>query len=205
MTTMTEARPRITRPGAGVAIDPKRLTALRELRLMKRRQLSEAVGALGWTEDSGELLTLGQDIIGKYETGTRKPSMDAFRALCEVLECEPKMLMPGGPPITMPEEAVEREARLDHNRELRDFARAFGLRYKNHATQRVYYRRELKAAYLAWVEVRIAERAGDEAGLAGAREAFSAALAKAPKDPQVSRDQIAHLEEVTGIKVPMAS
>jgi transcriptional regulator with XRE-family HTH domain len=152
--------------------------------MMKRRQVSEAIAALGWTGDDGEPLTWGQDIIGKYETGARKPSIDAFKALCEVLRCDPRMLMPGGPDVTMPEEAIEREARLDHNRELRWFARKYGLKYKNRATNRVYYRRELRAAYALSVDIRMARAAGDEAALARLEEEFTEALARVPKDHQ---------------------
>lgn len=200
MTTVTGERPRITRPGAGVAIDPRRLTAIRNVRLLKRRQVSEAITALGWKGDDGEPLTLGQDVIGKYETGTRKPSLDAFRALCEVLDCDPRMMMPGGPDVTMPEEAVEREARLAHNGELRWFAKAYGLKYKNRATNRVYYRRELRAAYALYVDIRLARAAGDgDEAVARLEAEFTEALARVPKDPQARRGG----DEDSG--VPLAS
>lgn len=151
---------------------------------MKRRQVSEAITALGWKDDDGEPLTLGQDVIGKYETGTRKPSIDAFRALCEVLRCDPRMMMPGGPDVTMPEEAIEREARLAHNGELRWFAKKYGLKYKNRITNRVYYRRELRAAHALYLDIRMARAAGNRTAVARLEEEFTEALARVPRDPQ---------------------
>jgi transcriptional regulator with XRE-family HTH domain len=188
MTITTEGRLRITRPGAGVAIDPGRLMAMRHRRLVSRQQMSARVAALGLVSEHGEPVTTGRDAIGKYETGARKPSLDALRAICAVLDCKPDDLMPGGPAIPLPPSAKARQARLDHNRDLREFALAYGLRYKNGKTGRVYYGRKLRAAYARHVDLLAAISARDDGAIQEARAALAAALAAAPRAPAQTGD-----------------
>lgn len=184
MTTTTEARPRITRPGAGVAIDPGRLMAMRFRRLLKRPQVSARITALNLTDEDGAPVRVGRDAIGKYETGQRKPSLDSLRAICTVLGCSPDELMPGGPVIALPKTARDRQARLAHNGELRDFAIPRGLRYKNPKTGRVYYGKKLRAAYARHIGLQLAEAAGNQDAIREARTAYEAALAAAPRAPR---------------------
>jgi transcriptional regulator with XRE-family HTH domain len=161
MTTSIKDRPRIVRPGSGVAVDPGRVMAMRQSRLLSRKQVSDRVRKLDLLDEHENLVTLGCDHLGKIETGHRKPSLDAMRALCDVLECKPDELMPGGPVIPVPVTARARKSRLAHNRELRAFAIQNGLRYKNSRTGRVYYAKPLRNAYAAHVAAIMADAQGD--------------------------------------------
>lgn len=181
MTTTTEERTKITRPGAGFAVDPGRVMAMRFRRLLKRPQMSARIAALGLTDEDGRPVRLGRDAIGKIETGQRKPSLDALRAICAVLDCTPDDLTPGGPVITLPKAARERQARLAHNGELREFAIERGLRYKNPNTGRVYYGKKLREAYARYVDFKLAQSAGDEDAIRAANAAFSSALTAVPR------------------------
>lgn len=188
MTTVAEDRPRITRPGAGVAVDPKRVLAARHRLFLNREALSGRIAELGITDASGQLVTLGKDFIGKIEAGTRKPSLDSFRALCQALEVSSSELMPGGRVTTLPKELRERKARLDHNRDLRDFAIPRRLRYKNPETGRVYYGKKLRAAYAAWITLESVRESGDEAAVRAATAAYEKALAQVPPAPGSEAD-----------------
>lgn len=184
MTTTLEERPRITRPGSGVAIDPRRLLAMRHRRGMpRRRQLSARIEALGMTDDRDRPVRAGVDHIGKLETGQRNPSPFLFTALCAALECTPEELLPGGPVTSLPRAARDRRVRLDHNQCLRDFAIPRGLRYKNPETGRVYYRKELREAYARYVALDLALTTGTEAEVRAATAAYEKALAAAPRMP----------------------
>lgn len=184
MTTMTEERPRLTRPSAGIAVDPARVIAMRFRRLLSRKQMSAAITALGLTGERGDPVRFGPDAIGKIETGQRKPSLDSLRAICAVLMCTPDDLMPGGPVIALPKVAREREARLAHNTELRNFAIRRGLRYKNPRTGRVYYGKKLRAAYARYIEVQLAEATGDGIAIQAANVAYEKALTAVPRAAQ---------------------
>jgi transcriptional regulator with XRE-family HTH domain len=153
----------------------------RQKRLLKRWQLSEKIAALGMTDTHGNPVTLGKDFLGKIEAGTRKPGLDSFRALCAALECEPEELLPGGRMFTLPRALRERKARLDHNRDLRDFAIPRGLRYKNPKTGRVYYGRFLREAYVAHLDLLAAQESGDSAAVAAAQHAYDEKLARVPR------------------------
>jgi hypothetical protein len=177
MTTVKDTdRLRITRPGSGVAVEPRRVMAMRMDRLLTRKQVSDRIAALGMTDEHGEPVTVGRDHLGKIETGWRKPSLDAMRALCTVLECRADELTPGGPAITMPASAKARQSRLAHNRELRAFAIKHHLRYKNPHTGRVYYSLRLRRAYAAQVAVTVAAEGSDTRVLEDAQAVAAAAL-----------------------------
>lgn len=181
--TETTARPRITRPGSSVVINPAQVMRLRKIRDLTREEMSEAIRALGWTYRSGRPLSARPDYIGKVETGARHPSLEVLRAFCRVLGCTVADLMPGAPEFDMPEAEKARQARLEHNRELIAFARAHGLKYKG---KRTYYGKPLEDAFARWVDLRIAEAAEDEAAVVQARKAFEAAVAEAPQDESVT-------------------
>jgi hypothetical protein len=197
MTTTTEDRPRITRPGAGVTVDPQRVMTVRNKRLLTRERLSEKIRALGLTDDAGRPVTLGPDFLGKIETGGengRRPGLHSFRALCLALECDPAELMPGGRETVLPRSMRERLARLDHNRDLRDFAVPRGLRYKNPDTGRVYYSKALRAAYAAWLALE-AVRDGDEEQVRAAEKDYEAALARVPRVDGAADNEVADLAD----------
>lgn len=180
--TMTDEAPRLTRPGAGVEVIPRAVMTWRKVRRMKRPQVSAAIAALGRTDDSGRPVRLGVDAIGKIETGQRNMSIDTFGALLDVLGLEPANLMFGKDLPDLPEDEVARQKRLDHNKDLIAFARAYGLRYRGPASGRCYYGKPLEAAYAAYVALCLAERAEDENRVRTAREEFEAALALVPRD-----------------------
>lgn len=146
----------VRRPASGIAIDPERLRWWRESRGWSRQDLSDAVAALGLTDEDGTQVTVTRDAIAKNETPDpdkgRKPKARTVRALCLALStpqrpCTPRDLLPGGDPLPPHREAQVRRLRLDHNRELREFARAHDIRYRNPVSGRVYYSRPLQAAY----------------------------------------------------------
>lgn len=171
------ARTAIRRPASGIAIDPDRLTWYRERLGWSRQDLSDKITELGLLPvrhlkapddghraqagpDRGTCTTCGdkisdglsRDAIAKIENRTRKPKPRTVRALCEALSLPddpvtPLDLMPGGPALTPHAEADARRDRLDHNRELREFAKANDFPYKNPDTGRVYYSVALRQAY----------------------------------------------------------
>lgn len=113
---------------------------------------------LGLCAACGERISdgLSRDAIAKIENRTRKPKPRTVRALCEALSQDgdpvtPLDLMPGGPPLIPHAEAESRRDRLDHNRELREFAKARGIPYKSEETGRVYYSVALRQAYAQFV------------------------------------------------------
>jgi len=179
--TATDKRPRITRPGSGVAIDPRRLMAMRHIKDLKRNQLAARIRELDLRDDKDRPILIGVDHLGKLETGQRKPSQDAFRALCAALECSPLELMPGGPALTMPKAARDQKARLDYNDELRRFAIPRGLRYKNPRTGRVYYGKRLREAYAHLVTLELTRETGTPGEVREAEAAFAEALALVPR------------------------
>lgn len=186
MSTSTKERPRIARPGSGVAVDPSRVMIMRWRRGLTRDEVSDRIAALGLRTDRGRPVSLKRDAVGKVETGQRRPSELAMEALCQVLECAPADLMPGGAPLAMPRSAKVRAARLDHNRELRDFAIRHGLRYKNPKTGRIYYKKALREAYAAHVAAVLATGSGDPEQAAAAEETASAALDAAVRTLRVA-------------------
>lgn len=153
MSVMTEERQdqAIRRPASGISIDPYRLTWHREDKPWSRQDLSDAVARLGLKDEFGDELTVTRDAIAKIENGERKPKARTVRALCQALGITVRDLMPGGVPLAPHDEAEERRLRLAHNRDLRDFARAHGIRYKNTVSGRVYYSVPLKDAFDASV------------------------------------------------------
>lgn len=145
-------RPAIRRPASGISIDPGRLTWFREARGWSRQELADAITRLGWKDDKGEPLTVSRDALNKIENATRKPKAQSLRAICAALSeadapVRPRDLMPGGPVLAPHSEADSRRARLDYNRELREFAKAHGIEYKNPETGRVYYCKALREMY----------------------------------------------------------
>ena len=181
MTENAQGSGRITRPGASVAVDSRKVLLARQKKFMKRWQMSQAIAELGLTDEHGRPVTMGVDFLGKVEAGTKKPGLDTFKAMCIVLDCEADALLPGGRPIALTRALRERRARLDNNRHLREFATPRGLRYKNPVTGRVYYGKLLREAYALHLELLAARDTGDEAAVAAAQAAYDAALAKVPR------------------------
>jgi transcriptional regulator with XRE-family HTH domain len=140
---------------SGIAIDPGRLTWHRESDdnhpIWSRQDLSDAVARLGLTDENGDPLTVTRDAIAKIENGERKPKARTVRALCEALAVGVRDLMPGGDPLVPHAGAEERKLRLAHNRDLRAFARAHGIQYRNPVSGRVYYSVPLEEAFAASV------------------------------------------------------
>jgi len=162
MSVMTEERQgqaapaAIRRPASGIAIDPARLAWWRESRGWSRQDLSDEVARLDLTDENGEELTVTRDAIAKIENGERKPKARTVRGLCLALsvpgdECTPRDLLPGGDPLTPHAGAEERKLRLAHNKDLRTFARAHGIQYRNPVSGRVYYSVPLEEAFAASV------------------------------------------------------
>jgi transcriptional regulator with XRE-family HTH domain len=182
MTTVSAERPEIRRHGSGVEIEPGNLRALRQRRRMTRRQLSDLITALGRVNEHGRPVRMGVDFIGKLESpgSPRKPSEASFDALCTVLMCEPELLVAGAPPVPVPEEAAEREIRFDYNRELREFAKSHGLRYKSPVTGKVDYGVPLREAYIRHRALEQAVVAG-RADVPALRASFRQALARVPR------------------------
>lgn len=157
MSVMTQERqdqaapPAIRRPMSGIAIDPDRLTWHRESRIWSRQDLSDAVAGLDLTDENGGRLTVTRDAIAKIENGDRKPKARTVRALCQALDIGVRDLMSGGDPLVPHADAEERKLRLAHNKDLRGFARAHGIQYRNPVSGRVYYSVPLKDAFTASV------------------------------------------------------
>jgi transcriptional regulator with XRE-family HTH domain len=156
MTVMTEERPDqaaapVRRPASGISIDPGRLIWWREDRIWSRQDLSDAVARLNLSDEGGEPLTVTRDAIAKIENGERKPKARTVRALCAALGITVRDLMPGDEPLTPHADAEERKLRLEHNKDLRRFARVHGIQYRNPVSGRVYYSVPLQAAYEAAV------------------------------------------------------
>lgn len=161
MPVMTEerqgqaTRASVRRPASGVTIDPARLAWYRESDDMghpvwSRQDLSRAVARLALEDEDGPL-TVTRDAIAKIENGERKPKARTVRALCAALGVGVRDLMPGGEELAPHAGAAERKLRLAHNRELRAFARAHGIRYRNPSSGRVYYSVPLREAWAAAV------------------------------------------------------
>lgn len=205
------------RPASGIAIDPARLAWYRDNRGWSRQDLSRAVTALGLTAEDGAPLTVSRDAIAKIESGEHKPKGRTLRALCEALSRErvpqfengvytgdvwelaervwPRDLMPGGPLLPLHEETEARNARLAHNQDLREFAVAWGIRYRNPVSGRVYYSRPLRDAYA----LSVAGAPDAEVAVAAAKaRAKVQAEAEVPGDAPASgldeRDMIAALD-----------
>jgi len=165
MSVMTEERQgqaapaAIRRPASGIAIDPDRLAWWRESRGWSRQDLSDAITALGLLDEDGAPLTVTRDAIAKNEsTGEqgRKPKARTVRAYCAALSTPdepvtPRDLLPGSDPLTPHAGAEERRLRLAHNKDLRIFARAHGIQYRNPVSGRVYYSVPLEEAFAASV------------------------------------------------------
>lgn len=191
MSAMTQERQEnspvaVRRPASGITIDPERLTWWRESRGWSRQDLSDAVTALGLADDDGTPLTVTRDAIAKNEKGGnalggRKPKGRTVRALCLALStpeipCTPRDLLPGGEPLPPHREAEVRKLRLDHNRELRDFAKAHGIRWRKPVSGRVYYSVPLRDAY-------------DLAVMGAPDEALAAAIATAIAAQDAGQDE----------------
>lgn len=157
MSVMTEERrdqaapAAIRRPASGITIDPGRLAWHREDRIWSRQDLSDAVARLDLADENGAPLTVTRDAIAKIENGERKPKARTVRALCAALGITVRDLMPDGEPLAPHAGAEERQLRLDHNKDLRAFARAHGIRYRNPESGRVYYSVPLRDAFSASV------------------------------------------------------
>lgn len=176
----------VRRPASGIAIDPARLTWHRESRIWSRQDLSDAVARLGLTDESDEPLTVTRDAIAKIENGERKPKARTVRALCQALDIGVRDLMPGGDLLVPHAEAEERKLRLAHNKDLRAFARAHGIRYRNLVSGRVYYSVPLQEAFAASV-------AGYD------NEALAALVAAAREAPQEDPEPEAKAPAGSGI------
>jgi transcriptional regulator with XRE-family HTH domain len=85
------ARTAIKRPGAGVAIDPKRLIRMRQTRLLSRAQLAAKMSA------GDDVYKITPDAIAKIENGHRRPKTSTLSRLCTALDCEPEDLFPVPP------------------------------------------------------------------------------------------------------------
>lgn len=197
-----QARPApVQRPASGISVDPGRLAWWRESRGWSRQQLSREIARLHLTdEETGEPVTVSRDAIAKHENGERRPKPSTVRAYCAVLStpdhpCIPRDLLPGGEPLTPHEDAEARKHRLRHNKALRKFARAHGIRYKNPVSGRVYYSRPLRAAF----ELSISD-ASDEDVAAAVAAAVAAIAPSEPEDESLrrldldERDSIAELD-----------
>ena len=141
----------IRRPASGIAIDPGRMIWYREDRIWSRQDLSDAVARLDLTDENGGDLTVTRDAIAKIENGERKPKARTVRALCAALGIGVRDLLPGGDPLMPHAGAEERKLRLAHNKDLRTFARAHGIQYRNPVSGRVYYSVPLEEAFAASV------------------------------------------------------
>jgi transcriptional regulator with XRE-family HTH domain len=188
----------LRRPASGISIDPERLTWWRESRGWSRQDLSDAVTRLSLADDDGAPLTVTRDAIAKNEKGGntlggRKPKARTVRALCLALStpenpCTARDLLPGGEPLPPHREAEVRRLRLEHNRELRDFARAHGVRYRNPVSGRVYYSVPLKAAY-------------DLAVMGAADEVLAGAIATAIAAQAAGQDEPGEDDAIYGLTV----
>ena len=165
----------IRRPMSGIAIDPGRLTWYRENRPWSRQDLSDAVARLDLEDENGGELTVTRDAIAKIENGERKPKARTVRALCAALGISVSDLLPGGDPLVPHAGAEERKLRLAHNKDLRAFARAHGIQYRNPVSGRVYYSVPLEVAFAASV--------------AGAGDETLAALIAAARGPAPETDR----------------
>jgi transcriptional regulator with XRE-family HTH domain len=94
------ARTAIKRPGAGVAIDSKRLIRMRQTRLLSRAQLAAKMSA------GNDAYKITPDAIAKIENGHRRPKTSTLSRMCEALGCEPEDLFPEAelpaPPARVP-------------------------------------------------------------------------------------------------------
>lgn len=169
------------RAGSGVAVDPRRVMAMRHIRRLSREQLAARIAALGYEDNWGRPVTLGKDALGKIETGQRKPSQLAFAALADALACDPVDLTPDGRRVEMPQWVLDKQERLEENRDLRMFAAEHGLRYVNPENGRVYYSDPLRAAFETGAALDAARQSGDYDAIKSATEKFRAALEQAPK------------------------
>jgi transcriptional regulator with XRE-family HTH domain len=147
----------VRRPASGVAIDPGRLAWYRQSDDMghptwSRQDLSDAIARLGLADENGEPLTVTRDAIAKIENGERSPKPRTVRALCAALGISVRDLMPDPDhPLVPHDDAEERKLRLAHNKDLRAFARAHGIQYRNPVSGRVYYSVPLEVAFAASV------------------------------------------------------
>lgn len=95
MNDTRETRSTIRRPGAGVDVDPDRLTAMRQSRLLSRAQLAARMSD---PCDHGDgpcpCYTITQDAIAKVENGQRRPKTITLRRMCDALDCQPEDLLP---------------------------------------------------------------------------------------------------------------
>lgn len=91
------ARTAIKRPGAGVAIDRKRLIRMRETKLLSRAQLAAKMSA------GDDAYKITPDAIAKIENGYRRPKTSTLSRMCEALGCEPEDLFPEPEPEPKPE------------------------------------------------------------------------------------------------------
>lgn len=172
MSVMTEERrdqAAVRRPASGITIDPGRLIWHREDRIWSRQDLSDAVTRLGLLDENGGPLTVTRDAIAKIENGERKPKARTVRALCAALGITVRDLMPDGEPLAPHASSEERQLRLGHNKDLRAFARAHGIQYRNPVSGRVYYSVPLRDAF--------------SASVSGADDAIVTALVALARDP----------------------
>lgn len=157
MSVMTQEEPvqpapaAVRRPRSGITIDPARLRWYREDKPWSPQELEDAITRLGLRDDDGRPLTVTRDAITKIENGERKPKARTIRAIIAALGITVRDLTPGGPPLVPHAGAEERRLRLDHQRDLRRFARAHGIRYRNPGSGRVYYSVPLHTAFEAAV------------------------------------------------------
>jgi transcriptional regulator with XRE-family HTH domain len=115
---------------------------------------------------------LTRDAIAKIENGERRPKARTVRALCAALsttrqKVRSEDLMPGGPVLALSADAQDRQARLDYNQGMRDFADALGREdlYRNPAG-RIFYTRELQDMYEQYLAETGAGTTGEPAAMA---------------------------------------
>jgi transcriptional regulator with XRE-family HTH domain len=116
------ARTAIRHPLAGIAIDPRKLAAVRAARGLSRQGVVDGIDALHWEEEPGVPLHRSRNAIAKYESGERNPKAIVFRALCEVLHAAPAHLLYDGELLRVSEEQLA----LGYLRQLREYADSRG-------------------------------------------------------------------------------
>lgn len=133
------------------------LKAVRRLRQVRAR-LDEGTGELRtWTPadlaDAAARHWYSRDMVNKIETGERRPSSDALDAFCQVLDCEPADLMDDAPELPPGNTQAHREL-LGYNWEMREYADARGIRYRNGAG-RIKYPDALREAFARYLAGRL--------------------------------------------------
>jgi transcriptional regulator with XRE-family HTH domain len=91
MTSGRAGRTAIKRPGAGIDIDRVQLIRMRQVKLMSRAQLAEAMS-------NGDF-SITPDAIAKIENGYRRPKTATLARMCMALGCDAVALLPSDSPV----------------------------------------------------------------------------------------------------------